>query len=158
MQGHAGWQIWKAMRWQNAAQSSSILHVALNGLPHDVTKLRITMEHGDNRPIELRNLKVSYLAPALLFLASAPGEYALYGGNEKVGTAKYDLTLVQAHLANVLPKSVEMGKVGSVSGAGFKSAVLGAFEDKSWGLYAVLGAVTLILMIVIARLFPKTEP
>jgi hypothetical protein len=31
------------------------------------------------------------------------------------------------------------------------------FEDKSWGLYAVLGAVTLILMIVIARLFPKAE-
>ncbi len=158
MQGHAGWQVWRAMRWQNAAQSSSVLHVALNGLTHDVTKLRIAMEHGDNRPIELRNLKVSYLAPALLFLASAPGEYALYGGNEKIAPAKYDLTLVQAHLAGVLPKSVEMGKVESVSSSGFKNAFVGAFEDKSWGLYAVLGVVTLILMIVIARLFPKTEP
>ena len=157
MQGHAWWQMWKAMRWQNAAQSSSILHVSLGGLPHDATKLRITIGHGDNRPIELRKLQVSYLAPTLLFLASASGEYALYGGNEKIAPAKYDLTLVQAHLADVLPKSVEMGKVESISSAGFKNAALGAFEDKSWGLYAVLGAVTLILMIVIARLFPKAE-
>ena len=67
------------------------------------------------------------------------------------------MTLVQAHLADVLPKSVEMGKVESVSSAGFKNALVGAFEDKSWGLYAVLGAVTLVLMIVIARLFPKAE-
>jgi hypothetical protein len=115
------------------------------------------MEHGDNRPIELGKLQASYGAPALLFLASAAGEYALYGGNEKATPAKYDLTLVQAHLAGVLPKTVEMGTIESVSSAGFKSAILGAFDDKSWGLYLVLGAVTLILMIVIARLFPRAE-
>jgi len=157
MQGHAGWQAWRTMRWQNATQSSSVLHVALAGLPRDASKLRITMEHGDNRPIELRNPKVSYLAPALFFLAPTAGDYALYGGNEKIAPAKYDLTLVNAHLADVLPKSVEMAKVESISSAGFKNVFLGAFEDKSWGLYAVLGAVTLILMIVIARLFPKAE-
>jgi hypothetical protein len=157
LQGRAGWQVWRTMRWQNASQTASILRVSLAGLARDAKKLRITMEHGDNRPIELRNLKVSYLAPSLLFLASAPGEYALYGGNEKATPAKYDLTLVQAHLADVLPKTVEMGSVESVSSAGFKNAFIGAFEDKSWGLYAVLGAVTLVLMIVIAKLFPKAE-
>jgi len=157
LQGRAGWQAWRTMRWQNTTQSSSILQVSLVGLPLDASKLRITMEHGDNRPIELRKLQASYGAPALLFLASAAGEYALYGGNEKVGAAKYDLTLVQAHLADVLPKTVEMGSIESASSAGFKNAIVGAFEDKSWGLYAVLGAVTLILMIVIARLFPKAE-
>ena len=157
LQGRAGWQAWRTVRWQNAAQSSSLMRVSLAGLPRDAAKLRITMEHGDNRPIELRNLKVSYSAPALLFLASAPGEYALYGGNEKAAPVKYDLTLVQAHLADILPKPVEMGKVESASSAGFKNAFVGAFEDKSWGLYAVLGIVTLILMIVIAKLFPKTE-
>jgi hypothetical protein len=145
------------MRWQNASQTQSVLRLPLVGLARDAAKLRITMEHGDNRPIELRNLQASYGAPALLFLASTAGDYALYGGNEKVGAAKYDLTLVQAHLADVLPKTVEMGKVESVGSAGFKNAFVGAFEDKSWGLYAVLGAVTLILMIVIARLFPKAE-
>ncbi len=157
LQGHAGWQVWRTMRWQNASQTASVLRMSLAGLPRDAAKLRITMEHGDNRPIELGKLQTSYSAPALLFLASAAGEYALYGGNDKVGAAKYDLTLVQAHLAGVLPKTVEMGKVESISSAGFKNAFLGAFEDKSWGLYAVLGAVTLILMIVIARLFPKAE-
>lgn len=64
---------------------------------------------------------------------------------------------MQAHLADVLPTTVEMGKAGSAGSAGFKNAVLGAFEDKSWGLYAVLGGVTVVLMIVIARLFPKAE-
>ena len=157
MQGHAGWQVWRIMHWQNASQTSSIMRMPLNGLPHDATKLRITMEHGDNRPIELGKLRATYGAPALLFLASASGDYLLYGGNENAGAAKYDLTLVQAHLAGILPKTVEMGKVESISSAGFKNAFLGAFEDKSWGLYAVLGAVTLILMLVIARLFPKAE-
>jgi hypothetical protein len=158
LQGRAGWQAWRTMRWQNASQTPSILRVSLAGLPKDTAKLRITMEHGDNRPIELGKLQASYPAPALLFLASAAGDYALYGGNEKTAPAKYDLTLVQAHLAGVLPKTVEMGKVESVGSAGFKTAFVGAFEDKSWGLYAVLGAVTLILMIVIAKLFPKAEP
>jgi len=157
MQGHAGWQVWRTMRWQNAAQTSSVLRLSLAGLPQDAAKLRIAMEHGDNRPIELGKLQASYNAPALLFLASAAGEYGLYGGNEKVGPAKYDLTLVQAHLADVLPKTMEMGKVESASSAGFKNAIVGAFDDKSWGLYAVLGAVTLVLMIVIARLFPKAQ-
>jgi hypothetical protein len=119
LQGRAGWQVWRTMRWQNASQADSVLRVSLAGLPRDAEKLRITMEHGDNRPIELRKLQASYLAPALLFLAAGPGEYALY--------------------------------------AGFKNALLGLFEDKSWGLYAVLGAVTLILMIVIVKLFPKAE-
>jgi hypothetical protein len=145
------------MRWQNATQTPSVLRMSLAGLPLDAAKLRITMEHGDNRPIELGKLQASYGAPALLFLASAAGEYALYGGNDKAGAAKYDLTLVQAHLADVLPKTVAMGNIESAGSAGFKNAFLGLFEDKSWGLYAILGAVTLILMIVIARLFPKAE-
>ncbi len=156
LQGRAGWQPWKTVRWQNTSQASSALHVPLAGLPRDTAKLRISMEHGDNRPIELGKLQASFRAPVLLFLAPAAGEYMLYGGNDKVGAAKYDLTLVQAHLADVLPKTVEMGKVESVTSAGFKNAFVGAFDDKSWGLYAVLGAVTLILMLVIARLFPKT--
>lgn len=157
LQGRAGWQVWRTMRWQNTTQTQSVLRLSLNGLPLDASQLRITMDHGDNRPIELGKLQAGYAAPALLFLAPAPGDYALFGGNEKVGAAKYDLTLVQAHLADVLPKTVEMGKVESIGSAGFKNVFLGAFEDKSWGLYAILGAVTLVLMIVIARLFPKAE-
>lgn len=155
LQGRAGWQAWRTMHWQSTSQSPSVLQVSLAGLPLDAAKLRIAMEHGDNRPIELRTMQATYGAPTLFFLAAAPGEYTLFGGNEKIGPAKYDLTLVQAHLADVLPKTVEMGKIESASSAGFKNALVGAFEEKSWGLYAVLGAVTVILMIVIARLFPK---
>ncbi len=88
LQGRAGWQVWRTMRWQNASQTSSVLRLSLAGLPLDAKKLRITMEHGDNRPIELRKLQASYAAPALLFLASAAGEYALYGGNEKVSAGE----------------------------------------------------------------------
>jgi hypothetical protein len=157
LQGRAGWQTWRTLRWQNAAQNAATMHLGLAGLPEGTREIRIVMDHGDNRPIELRKLQASYRAPALLFLAARPGEYALYGGNEKAASAKYDLTLVQAHLTEALPKIVVMGTFESLTAAGFKNAFLGLFEDKSWGLYAVLGAVTLILMIVIARLFPKAE-
>ena len=157
LQGRAGWQVWRTMRWQNAAQTASVLHLDLGGLPEGTKEMRIVMDHGDNRPIELRKLQAAYRAPVLLFLAAKPGEYAIYGGNDKISVAKYDLTLVRAHLADVLPKTVAMGSVESVSAAGFKNAFMGVFEDRSWGLYAVLGAVTLILMIVIVKLFPKAE-
>ncbi len=157
LQGRAGWQTWRVLRWQNASQTATTLHLSLAGLPEGAKELRIVMVHGDNRPIELKKLQASYFAPALLFLAAKAGDYDLYGGNDTAAAPKYDLTLVQAHLADVLPKTVEMVKVESVSSAGFKNAFFGLFEDKSWGLYAVLGAVTVILMIVIARLFPKAE-
>jgi hypothetical protein len=155
--GRSGWQPWKTLRWQNVADASSILRVGLAGLPNDVTEMRIAMDHGDNRPIDIKKIQVTYQAPTLLFLIPSPGEYILYGGNAEISEAKYDLALVQAHLAAAVPKTAFMGDIEPLRSPGIKLKILSLFDDKSWGLYAVLGLVTVVLMMLIVRLFPKEQ-
>lgn len=153
-QGLAGWQPWKVLRWQNVANVPSVLRMGLADLPKDATEIRIAVDHGDNRPIDINKIKATYYAPALLFLIHKSGEYRLYGGNPEIPEARYDLALVQAHLVNVIPKPAAMGKIEPLQSSGIKNKVLEVFEDKSWGLYAVLGLVTVVLMILIVRIFP----
>jgi hypothetical protein len=156
-QGRAGWQSWKRLRWQNIANAPSVLRVGLTDLPKGTTELRITMDHGDNRPIDISKIKATYHAPALLFLINKPGEYTLFGGNPEIPEAKYDLALVQAHLIDAVPKTAVMGDIEPFRTSGFKYKFMEIFDDKSWGLYAVLGIVTLILVMLIVRLFPKEK-
>jgi hypothetical protein len=115
------------------------------------------MEHGDNRPIDINKIKATYHAPAILFLIHRPGEYTLFGGNPDTPDAKYDLALVQAHLINVMPKPAMMGNIEPFQSSGIRYRILAVFDDKSWGLYAVLGFVTVVLMLLIVRLFPKEK-
>jgi len=154
-QGRAGWQPWKTLRWQNVADALSVLHMGTADLPKDITEMRISMDHGDNRPIDIKKIKATYPAPTILFLILRPGEYTLYGGNPESTEAKYDLALVQAHLAAVVPKPAIMGEIEPFQSSGIKHRILALFDDKSWGLYAVLGFVTVVLMMLIVRLFPK---
>lgn len=156
-QGRAGWQPWKTIRWQNVANASSVMRMGLADLPRDVREMRITMDHGDNRPIDIRKIHATFDAPTLLFLIHQPGEYTLYGGNESSSEAKYDLALVQAHLVDAMPKPATMGSIEPFSFSVFKYNILRLFDDKSWGLYLVLGLVTIVLMILIVKLFPKEE-
>lgn len=41
--------------------------------------------------------------------------------------------------------------------AGIGNNIVEAFDDRSWGLYLVLGVVTMVLMVLIIKLFPKEE-
>ncbi len=155
--GRGGWQPWKTMHWRNTAKTPSVLRMRLADLPKDTIELRITVDHGDNRPIEISNLRVTYDAPSLLFLTNKPGEYTLFGGNPKVPEARYDAALVQAHLIGAEPKAAVMSRIEPFRSAELTHKILEVFSDRSWGLYAVLGLVTAVLMILIVRLFPKEK-
>jgi hypothetical protein len=153
--GRTGWQQWKGLHWQNPSNTSAVLHIGLEGLPKDISEMRITIEHGDNRPIEIRRIKAVYYAPTILFLINKPGEYTLFGGNPDVSEAKYDLALVQVHLMDTVPKPAMMEELKPIHPTGLKPGIREFFYEKTWGLYAVLGLVTIALMILIIRLFPK---
>lgn len=157
MQGKSGWREWKYLNWQNLANTPSLLHLGLQDLPGNTREMRVTINHGDNRPIALDKVRISYYAPTLLFLVHSPGEYSLFGGNRETPPARYDLALVQAHLMEAVPQAAQMGELQPLHSSPVKYKIRELFEDKSWGLYAVLGLVTLILMILIIRLFPKQK-
>ena len=153
--GNTGWQRWQEQHWQSRANQSTTLRLRLETVPERTKEIRVTIAHGDNQSIALTGIKAIYDAPTLLFLIHKPGEYFLFSGNPRAAEAKYDLALVQAHLADAIPKTAVMEKPELVSSSLFSSRIKEFFDEKSWGLYAVLGLVTLVLMILIVRLFPK---
>lgn len=155
--GHSGWQPWKTLHWSNTSRTPSVLRARLADMPKDAVELRITMDHGDNRPIEISTIRVTYNAPTLFFITDKPGAYSLFGGNPKIPDAKYDIALVRAHLVDEMPRSLEMGSIEPYRSSEIRQKILEVFEDKSWGLYAVLGLVTAALLVLIVRLFPKEK-
>lgn len=155
--GRGGWERWKELNWQNTGKDPAVLQVGLHALPVDSEKIRVSMRHGDNRPIDLKGNKAFYLAPTLLFIAQKAGEYTLFGGHPDMGEAKYDLALVQAHLKETIPQTAKMEKWASLTASTFDFKIRALFEGRNWGLYIVLGLVTLVLLVLIVRLFPKKE-
>ncbi|MBW2145221.1 MAG: hypothetical protein JRG75_12605, partial [Deltaproteobacteria bacterium] len=79
----------------------------------------------------------------------------LVGGHPDESAPVYDLSLVQDVLLSIEPKQAEIGEVTVFKSAGFKTRLTRAFSDQAWGLYIVLALVTLVLLVIIAKLFPK---
>ncbi len=155
--GNMGWQYWKNLNWKNRKKGKSILNLNLSDFPDDQTEIRMTMNHGDNSPLEIFDCKAVYKARTMFFLAVASGNYELYGGNSRVLPATYDLSLVYVHLMENEPGQVFMEHVETYKSSAWKNRLRIVFSGQGWGLYAVLGIVTLILLIIIIRLFPKSE-
>lgn len=155
--GNMNWQSWRTQSWENKNPRQTALYVSLNGFPKEMDRLRIVMDHGDNQPVTISEITGQYAAPTFYFLAHQPGTYTVYGGNPDAKQPRYDLSLVQDELLRVLPEKVDMGDPEMLRRSGWKSRFTAAFKDTGWGLYIVLGLVTLVLLVVIVRLFPKAE-
>jgi hypothetical protein len=154
--GHRSWQTLRRMTWENRGGRQTALRLSLGDLPDDVQTIRLVMAHGDNQPIAITKITADYTVPTYYFLARAAGDYTIYGGNPDAGTPRYDLSLVQDELFSTLPVEVRMGDLESLGHCNWRSRIGDAFKERGWGLYAVLGLVTLMLIVVIARLFPKS--
>jgi hypothetical protein len=153
--GTRNWQLWQRMLWESRGQRETALHLSLRDLSDDTDEIRLVMAHGDNQPVAISKITATYTAPTVYFLAAAAGSYTIYGGNPDATPPQYDLSLVQDELFATLPLSAEMGELKIFRQAGWQTRFIDAFKDKGWGLYAVLGLLTVVLLIVIVRLFPK---
>jgi hypothetical protein len=155
--GARTWQSWRRAVWESRGHRETALRLSLRDLPEDIDALRLVMAHGDNEAVSISRITASYASPTFLFLAHAAGKYTVYGGNPEADVPQYDLSLVQSELLATLPVETRMGELESVSAQGWQQRLKDAFRGKGWGLYVVLGLVTLVLLIVIVRLFPKPE-
>jgi hypothetical protein len=155
--GINGWKTWKRAVWESRGQRETDLRLSLADLPKGTGDLRLVMPHGDNQPVTVSKISAVYDTPTVYFLADAPGRYRIYGGNPDAARPRYDLSLVQSELFSALPTEAQMGALERVSGTSWARLISDAFQGKGWGLYVVLGLVTLALVIVIVRLFPKPE-
>ncbi|NNK00138.1 MAG: hypothetical protein HKP58_06970 [Desulfatitalea sp.] len=131
------------------------MNLNLRSLPVAEDRLRLVVDNGDNQPIRIIKISATYAAPTYYFLAHQAGEFWVYGGNPQVANPRYDLSLVQSELLAELPREVKMGDPVCLRRPGWKAQLDAAFVDSGWGLYVVLMLVTLVLIGVIFKLFPK---
>ena len=139
----------------NTALTGSELFISLRDFPREETKIRLIMAHGDNKPLKIQEIKATYDAPAVYFLADAGEGYELYGGNNNAAAPSYDLELVQDNLMKQIPKEAALSEPKLMKSKGITNDIFKIFVRNNWGLYVVLGLLAFGLMIVIARLFPK---
>lgn len=153
--GTRGWQPWQQMAWESRGERETALRLSLRDLPDDTEVIRMVMPHGDNQPVSISRITAHYTAPTVYFLAHTAGDYTIFGGNPDASIPRYDLSLVQAELYATLPSEGRMGNLETIRQFGWSNRISAAFKERGWGLYAVLGLVTMVLLIVIVRLFPK---
>lgn len=155
--GALSWEEWREAYWTSSKNGKSDLKIPLFMETQGVSKIRITIEHGDNSRIPILKASAFYTAPAICFLADSAAGYNIFGGNQDAKAPQYDMSLVQDILLTQEPKSAAMGECKPLASSGVKLKFVKLFEDTSWGLYAALGLVTIILIFIIAKLFPAVE-
>jgi hypothetical protein len=119
-------------------------------------KLFLETDNGDNPPIELEKFQTVYSATRILFKAKPDDELFLYYGNPSVGPPRYDLSLVADQMLaaekNVASLSAEEQLKKS---SGHENPMPGQGGLFFW---VTLAAVNLVLLLIIARLLPKSPP
>jgi hypothetical protein len=154
--GPRSWRAWRTLRWRGLSGSPSILDIDMRGFPKDATALRIVMNHGDNRPLEIASVKIRYDEKAVMFIATAPGPLRVFGGNPEAPAGNYDIELARPHLAGTKPSTLTLEKIEPLRRSGWKAGLEKMFGEKGWGLYSALIAVSLVLVVIVVRLFPKS--
>ena len=148
---------WRTLSWSNASPASSDLSISLHGFPREETKIRLVMKHGDNKPIKIEKAKATYEAPAIHFLADAAEGYELYGGNKEASAPSYDMRLIQDQLRKEEPHEAFLSKPQTLQNQPFKNQIVDFFARNNWGLYAVLGLLSMGLILIIIFVFPKAK-
>lgn len=128
------------------------LSLALTSRRPATDTLLLEIGNGDNAPIQVGKVTLSYTATKLRFLAPVSPATWLYFGNAKAAAPDYDLQLVAARLlvaetATVIAGPDESAKQGVWSGLAFSGRGV-------WLFWAALGVVVVALLVVLRRLLP----
>jgi len=124
----------------------------LDGTPQTDT-LMVETENGDNPPIALDKFTAYYPATRLLFKAKAD-DLVLYYGNAAAPSPSYDLNLVAGELLAAEKAAATLGPEEQLK----KSSWVENQTPRTGGIlfWGILAVVMIGLLVVIARLLPKT--
>ncbi|MCP4219968.1 MAG: hypothetical protein GY765_35380, partial [bacterium] len=153
--GHKKWKTWRNVSWWNKDAEKAFLWTDMTGFPKDGKKIRFSIHHGDNQPMELKGLVVYYPSISVCFIAHEVGLYVLMGGNPGILPPSYDLSMIRSSLLQLMPEETVMGVVEPLEVKG--KSPFADILNSNWGLYLIFGLVALVLIVVIVRLFPKPE-
>ncbi len=120
-------------------------------------RLALEIENGDNPPLNLENFQAWYPATRLLFKAAPGTETYLYYGHPRTNAPRYDLDLVARQLLAAEKNKVALGGEEVLKKSSWSESAAFA-GSASWLFWVALGAVVVALLVVIARLLPKSTP
>lgn len=78
--GKTGWEKVMVRHWSHAEQGTTRLNIDSPGRFMHGRRFKISIDHGDNQPMEISKMEAEFMAPSICFLAYQPGEYSLFGG------------------------------------------------------------------------------
>jgi len=117
--------------------------------------LILETHNADNPPIDLVKFQVFYPATRVLFKAQPGDELLLYYGNPQAGAPHYDLSLVAGQLLAADHAEAGLGAEQPLKKSWAESYTPGKGGIIFWG---VLGLVVVVLLIIVSRLLPRTQP
>ena len=147
--GQASWS-------QIPGRRAATFALALTQAPETDT-VWLETDNGDNPPIALGDVRAYYGVTRLLFKADREAPLFLYYGNPQALVPRYDLSLVAAQLLAADKFIPGIGAEEGLKGRSFAEtmALAGRGGILFWSMLAV---VVIVLLVVIARLLPKTTP
>ena len=160
--GKLGWQKWFAKEWKGEfPEGKNAFAFSIQGFAGKETEFRIVIPHGDNSELKIDKLEAEYSTFELFFKTKEAGIYEIYGGNDEVAKPNYDLAMVRNQLLKTEPNTVEMSEIQEPDSPPIKQkvkrAMKEAFSEKGWGLYLVMGLITLLLVMIIIKIFPEPD-
>jgi hypothetical protein len=140
--------------WTNTPRST-VKAFTLKLNPSPLTDTLILEAHnGDNPPIQLNHFQIVYTATRIFFDARAGEELFLFYGNDSVSAPHYDLNLVSTQLRSVDKSTAALGPEEILKKSWPLKGATGKGGAVFWG---VLALVVVALLVVIARLLPKSD-
>lgn len=116
--------------------------------------LWLETDDGDNPPIDLAGVRVTYRATRLLFKAGTDAAVFLYFGNPSVAAPRYDLDLVGGQLLAADKHTPTLGRPENLKTRTL-AATLALAGRGGVFFWSMLGLAVIVLLVVIARLLPK---
>jgi hypothetical protein len=146
--GHSSWT-------QTPGAQKKEFSVAFDSRPESDT-LFLETENGDNPTIDLENFQLFYPAARVIFKASPDDQLFLYYGNPEAAPPQYDLSLVANQLLAASKATASLGTQEQLrKNPWHENQRAGRGGVVFW---AILGLVVVVLLVIISRLLPKSEP
>ena len=155
--GNLGWKKWKELNWVGTDNKENRFVLDLESLPRGETELMLEVAHGDNSPVVIAQAEAVFQTNDLFFNASEAGDYQVFGGNSSAKAPAYDIAMIKNSMLKTEPQKVHMGDASTHSETAIKKQIEEVFSEKGYGLYFILGLVTIILLAIIVKMFPDVS-
>jgi hypothetical protein len=132
---------------------SGALAIPLQRSPQS-DRVWLEIENGDNAPLALAGFVAWHSTARVLFKASTPAPIHLYYGNPKATAPRYDLQLAARHLLTAVKTRPSLGPQETLRKLSWSESDIDG--DAPVIFWLVLGGVVVLLIVVLAKLLPKS--